>query len=41
MSEQLVVAETTLKRHVSNLYLKLEVHSRTQALARAADLKLL
>jgi LuxR family maltose regulon positive regulatory protein len=41
MSEQLVMAETTLKRHVSNLYLKLDVHSRTQALARAADLKLL
>jgi LuxR family maltose regulon positive regulatory protein len=41
MSEQLVVAEATLKRHVSNLYLKLDVHSRTQALARAADLKLL
>jgi LuxR family maltose regulon positive regulatory protein len=41
MSQQLVVAEATLKRHVSNLYLKLDVHSRTQALARAAELNLL
>jgi LuxR family maltose regulon positive regulatory protein len=41
MSEQLIVAEATLKRHVSNLYLKLNVHSRTQALARAAELNLL
>lgn len=33
MAEQLVIAESTLKRHLSNLYLKLNVHSRTQALA--------
>ncbi len=33
MAEQLVIAESTLKRHLSNLYLKLDVHSRTQALA--------
>jgi LuxR family maltose regulon positive regulatory protein len=41
MAEELVIAEATLKRHVSNLYGKLEAHSRTQALARAASLKLL
>jgi LuxR family maltose regulon positive regulatory protein len=36
-----VIAESTLKRHISNLYLKLAVHSRTQALARASELRLL
>jgi LuxR family maltose regulon positive regulatory protein len=41
MSEQLVISEATLKRHISNLYLKLDVHSRTQALVKAAELKLL
>jgi LuxR family maltose regulon positive regulatory protein len=41
MAAQLVVAPATLKRHVSNLYLKLEVHSRTQAVARATALGLL
>lgn len=41
MAEQLVITEATLKRHVSNLYLKLGVHSRTQALARATDQGLL
>jgi LuxR family maltose regulon positive regulatory protein len=41
MSEQLVISEATLKRHISNLYLKLDVHSRTQALVKAAELRLL
>jgi LuxR family maltose regulon positive regulatory protein len=41
MAERLVISPATLKRHVSNLYLKLAVHSRTQALARAAELHLL
>ncbi len=40
MAAQLVIAEGTLKRHVANVYLKLGAHSRTQALARAAALKL-
>jgi LuxR family transcriptional regulator, maltose regulon positive regulatory protein len=31
MAEKLVIAEGTLKRHVANLYQKLGVHSRTQA----------
>ena len=38
---RLIISEGTLKRHLSNIYLKLEVHSRTQALARAAELGLL
>jgi ATP/maltotriose-dependent transcriptional regulator MalT len=32
MSERLVIAEGTLKRHVANLYQKLGVHNRAQAL---------
>jgi LuxR family maltose regulon positive regulatory protein len=32
MAEKLVIAEGTLKRHVANLYQKLGVHSRTQAI---------
>ena len=31
MAEKLVIAEGTLKRHVANLYQKLGVHNRTQA----------
>jgi LuxR family maltose regulon positive regulatory protein len=41
LADRLVIAESTLKRHISNLYLKLAVHSRTQALARASELRLL
>jgi LuxR family maltose regulon positive regulatory protein len=41
MAERLVISEGTLKRHVSNLYLKLAVHSRTEALHCAAGLGLL
>jgi len=32
MAEKLVIAEGTLKRHVANLYQKLAVHNRTQAI---------
>ncbi|MBW2689954.1 MAG: AAA family ATPase [Deltaproteobacteria bacterium] len=38
---QLVVAETTLKWHVRNLYTKLHVKSRTQAVAKARKLGLI
>ncbi|HXF64970.1 MAG TPA: LuxR C-terminal-related transcriptional regulator, partial [Caldilineaceae bacterium] len=38
VAEQLVVVTGTVKRHLSNIYDKLGVHSRTQALARARAL---
>ena len=31
MADKLVIAEGTLKRHIANLYQKLGVHNRTQA----------
>ena len=38
---ELVVAIGTVKRHVSNIMDKLQVHSRLQALVRARELGLL
>ncbi|MFZ6026966.1 MAG: LuxR C-terminal-related transcriptional regulator [Chloroflexota bacterium] len=40
ISEQLVISITTVKRHISNLYAKLGVESRTQAIAIGKELKL-
>jgi LuxR family transcriptional regulator, maltose regulon positive regulatory protein len=40
IAQELFVALGTAKRHVHNIYRKLEVHSRTQAIARARDLNL-
>jgi LuxR family maltose regulon positive regulatory protein len=36
----LFVADSTIKTHINNIYRKLEVRSRTQALARARELGL-
>jgi len=41
IADQFVVALSTVKKHVNNLYGKLDVQSRTQALARARELNLL
>jgi len=41
IAEQLVVAVSTVKRHVSNIFSKLAVISRTQAVAQARKLGLL
>ena len=38
---QLTITVGTAKRHVSNIYAKLDVHSRVQAAARARELDLL
>jgi LuxR family maltose regulon positive regulatory protein len=41
IAEKLVLAVTTVKKHASNIYGKLGVRSRTEAVARARDLGLL
>jgi LuxR family maltose regulon positive regulatory protein len=41
IAEQLVIAYGTAKRHASNIYGKLAVDNRTQAVARARELRLL
>jgi LuxR family maltose regulon positive regulatory protein len=41
IAERLVVAIGTVKKHLNNMYGKLGVNSRTQAMARARDLDLL
>lgn len=40
IAEQLVIAKSTVKSHINNLYGKFGVHSRTQAIAFARDLGL-
>ncbi len=41
IADTLILSVRTVKKHSSNIYLKLGVSSRTQAIARAADLGLL
>jgi LuxR family maltose regulon positive regulatory protein len=41
IASRLVVAPSTIKQHLKNIYGKLDVHSRTQAVARGQELDLL
>ena len=41
IAQELYIAVGTVKNHVKNIYSKLGVHSRTQAIARARDLGLI
>jgi len=41
IAKKLYLATSTVKRHINNIYAKLDMHSRTQAVAKAKELKVL
>jgi LuxR family maltose regulon positive regulatory protein len=41
IARKLFVATSTVKRHINNIYAKLNVHTRTQAVAKGKELKVL
>jgi predicted ATPase/DNA-binding CsgD family transcriptional regulator/transcriptional regulator with XRE-family HTH domain len=41
IADRIIIAVSTVKKHINNIYSKLDVQSRTQALARARELNLL
>jgi LuxR family maltose regulon positive regulatory protein len=41
IADKLIIAQSTVKKHVNNIFGKLGTQSRTQALARARELGLL
>ena len=41
IADQLYVSTNTVRTHIRNVYAKLDVHSRTDAVSRASELGLL
>lgn len=41
IGEKLFISESTIKTHVSNLFIKLDVKRRTQAVSRAKEMKII
>lgn len=41
IAENLFVSENTVKTHINNIFMKLEVNRRTQAISRAREMKLI
>jgi LuxR family maltose regulon positive regulatory protein len=41
MAEELCIAVSTLRTHIKNIYGKLQVHSRTEAVLRGQEMDLL
>ncbi|MCB0724912.1 MAG: response regulator transcription factor [Ignavibacteriae bacterium] len=41
IGEKLFVSENTIKTHLNNIYMKLEVNRRTQAISRARELNII
>ena len=41
IADKLFVSESTIKTHVSNIYMKLDVKRRTQALQKARDIRII
>ena len=41
IADRLFLSESTVKKHISNLFLKLDVQRRTEAIKRAKDLEIL
>lgn len=41
IGQQLFVSENTVKKHINNIYFKLDVNRRTQAIAKAKELKII
>ena len=41
IADELIIAPSTVRSHIKNIYSKLDVHSRLEAIHRAADLDII